>query len=177
LPTVSDASPLIWLSKIGKITLLRKLFGEVVIPEEVYREVVERGLEEGLSDALVVKEGVDEGWIKVSKLNEKEVDLCRRLVEHASEIHLGEAQAIVLAREGDALLLMDESSGRAFAETWGLRVRGTLYVLLRALREGILGKDEAREAILELVEKGFRIDPRLLARILRKVESFTPLRE
>jgi hypothetical protein len=177
LSAVSDASPLIWLSKIGKIALLRKLYGEVLIPEEVYREVVERGLEEGLSDALVVKEGVDEGWIKVSKLDEKGVELCRRIVEHASEIHLGEAEAIVLARGCDALLLMDESCGRAFAETWGLRVRGTLYVLLKALGEGMLGKDEAREAILQLIEKGFRTDPRLLARILKEIESFTPPRE
>jgi len=145
-----------------------------MIPEEVCREVVEKGLEEGLSDALVIKEGVGEGWIKVSKLNEKEVELCRRIVEHTSEIHLGEAQAIILARGKDALLLMDESSGRAFAETWGLRVRGTLYVLLRALREGMLGKEEAREVVLELVEKGFRIDPKLLARILKEIEGFTP---
>ncbi len=177
MPTVSDASPLIWLSKMGRLALLRKLYGEVVIPEEVYREVVERGFEEGLGDALVVKEGVDEGWIRVSKLDEKGVELCRRIVEHASEIHLGEALAIVLARGSDTLLLMDESSGRAFAETWGLRVRGTLYVLLRALRGGMLGKDEAREAILHLIEKGFRTDPRLLARILKETEGFTPPRE
>jgi predicted nucleic acid-binding protein len=117
LPTVSDASPLIWLSKIGRIALLRKLYGIVMVPEEVYREVVEEGLERGLSDALVVKDSVDEGWIRVSKLNEGEAELCRGMVEHASEIHLGEAQAIALAREEGALLLMDESSGRAFAET------------------------------------------------------------
>jgi predicted nucleic acid-binding protein len=176
LPTVSDASPLIWLSKIGRIALLRKLYGIVMVPEEVYREVVEEGLERGLSDALVVKDSVDEGWIRVSKLNEGEAELCRGMVEHASEIHLGEAQAIALAREEGALLLMDESSGRAFAETWGLRVRGTLYVLLRALREGILSKDDAREAILQLVQKEFRIDPRLLTRLLKEVECFTPRR-
>ncbi len=177
MPTVSDSSPLIWLSKIGRLSLLKKLYEAVLIPEEVYREVVERGLEEGLSDALVVKEGVDEGWLKVSKLDERGVELCRRMAGHASEIHLGEAQAIIVARERDALLLMDESSGRAFAETWGLRVRGTLYILLRALREGILDRDEAKEAMLQLIEKGFRIDPRLLARMLKEIEDYIPVRE
>jgi predicted nucleic acid-binding protein len=177
LPTVSDASPLIWLSKIGRIGLLRKLYGEVMVPEEVYREVVEEGLERGFSDALVVKDGVDEGWIRVSKLNEEKAELCHGMVEHASEIHLGEAQAIALAREEGALLLMDESSGRAFAEAWGLRVRGTLYVLLTALRDGILSKDETRDAMLQLVEKEFRIDPKLLARLLKEVECFIPRRE
>lgn len=174
MPTVSDASPLIWLSKMGKITLLKKLYREVTIPMEVYKEAVEKGLEDGLSDAFVTKEGVEEGWIKVSKLNEKENELCRRMVEHATEVHLGEAQAIILARTMDALLLMDESSGRTFAEAWGLRVRGTLYVILRSLREGMQSRAEAREVTLELIEKGFRIEPKLLARILKEIESFKP---
>jgi predicted nucleic acid-binding protein len=70
------------------------------------------------------------------------------------------------------LLLMDESCGRAFAEAWGLRVKGALHVILKALREELLDKDGAREAVLQLVEKGFRIEPRLLARILKEIESF-----
>lgn len=167
-----DASPLIWLAKIGRINLLQKLFGKVVIPEEVYREVVETGLREGLSDALAVKEGVDNGWIEVSGLNEKDIELYQKIVEHASEVHRGEAQAIVLARNRNALLLMDESCGRGLAETLGLRVRGTLYIVLFALREGMLDKGEAKEIMLQLVEKGFRVDPKLLARIFREIEAF-----
>jgi hypothetical protein len=169
---VSDTSPLIWFSKIGKIDLLKKLYGEVTIPEEVYKEAVERSLQEGFSDALVIKECVEQGWIKVLKLDDGGVKLCQRMMEHAFEIHLGEVQAIILAREMGVLLLMDESCGRAFAETWGLRVKGALHVILKALREELLDKDRAREAVLQLVEKGFRIEPRLLARILKEIESF-----
>jgi len=172
LPTVSNSSPLIWLSKIGKISLLKHLYGEVLIPEEVYNEVVERGLKEGFSDALIVRECVNQGWIKVSTLNEREVELCRRIMEHAAEVHLGETQAILLAREVNALLLMDESCGRAFAETWGLKVRGTLYVILKALREGLLSKEEAKEAVSSMIIKGFRIEPKLLTRILKEIEDF-----
>lgn len=177
MPIVSNTSPLIWLSKIGRITLLKKLFGEVIIPEEVYKEAVERGLKEGFSDALVIKECVDQGWIKVPKLNEREIKFCQKMMKHAFEIHLGEAQAIILARETGALLLMDESSGRAFAETLGLRVRGTLYVVMKALREKLLGGDEAKEIVLALVSKGFRIEPKLLARILREIETSIPRRK
>ena len=177
MPIVSNTSPLIWLSKIGRITLLKKLFGEVIIPEEVYKEAVERGLKEGFSDALVIKECVDQGWIKVPKLNEREIKFCQKMIKHAFEIHLGEAQAIVLARETGVLLLMDESSGRAFAETLGLRVRGTLYVVMKALREKLLGGDEAKEIVLALVSKGFRIEPKLLARILREIETSIPRRK
>lgn len=173
MPTVSNTSPLIWLSKIGKITLLKSLYSEVIISEEVYKEAIERGLEEGFSDALVIKECVDQGWIKVSKLNERMIKLCEKIMERAFEIHLGEAQAILLARETDALLLIDESSGRTFAETWGLKVKGTLYIIMKAMKEKMLNKDEAKEAILQLIIKGFRIEPKLLARILKEIEGFT----
>jgi hypothetical protein len=168
---------LIWLSKIGKIVLLKKLFGEVVIPEDVYKEAVERGLQEGFSDALAIKECIDQGWIKISKLSERETILCQKMMEHAFEIHQGEAQAIILARRTGELLLMDESSGRAFAETLGLKVRGILYVVMEALRGELLDRTEAKEMVLALVGKGFRIEPKLLVRILREIETFIPRRK
>ena len=44
MPIISNMNPLIWLSKIGRIALLKKLFGEVIIPKEAYKKAVERGL-------------------------------------------------------------------------------------------------------------------------------------
>lgn len=174
MPTVCNTSPLIWLSKIGKIGLLKKLFNEIQIPEEVYKEAVERGLQEGFSDALVIREGIDQGWIKISHLERNEITLCQKIINHAFEMHMGEAQAIVLARKAgkDVLLLMDESSGRAFAEVWGLKVKGVLYVIMTALRRELLDKGEARESVLTLVNKRFRIEPKLLARIIGEIEAY-----
>ena len=133
---------------------------------------MERGLQEGFSDALVIKEAVEQGWIKISQLNKKDTVLCQKIIEHAFEIHLGEAQAIVLARTMDALLLIDESSGRAFAEAWGLKAKGTLHVILRALSSGLLDKAQAKETVQNLVSKGFRIEPNLLARTLKEIENY-----
>ena len=69
---VSDASPLISLAKAGKLFLLRELFGKVLIEEEVKRETIERGKEEGAPDALVIEDAVKEGWIEVDKIKEEE---------------------------------------------------------------------------------------------------------
>ena len=170
--TVSNTSPLIWLSKMGKLHLLRDLFDEILIPKEVYREAVETGLKEGFSDALIIKEAVDQGWIKTTMLDEKEVELCQKMMNHAFELHMGEAQAIVLARGmgKETLLLIDESSARAFAEAWGLKVKGVVYVIMTSLRRGLLDNKEAKEIILTLVGKGFRIEPKLLARIIREID-------
>lgn len=174
MPIVSNASPLIWLSKAGKLSLLKDLFIEVLIPEEVYKETVKKGLEEGFSDAFIIKESVENGWIKVVRLDEDGEKLCRKITEHAPEIHLGEAQAIVLARENKTLLLMDESSGRTFAEAMGLEVRGTLYIIIEALKRGLLDKNNAEETVLTLARKGFRIEPKLLARLLKEIGGYKP---
>ena len=172
-PTVSNTSPLIWLAKIGKLTLLKDLFKAVLISEETYKEAVEIGLQEGYSDALVIKEAFDQGWIKVEQLGEKQIAICQKIMRHSFELHEGEVKAIVLAREisKDTFLLMDDSSGRAFAETWGLKVKGTLYVIIKAMRNDLLDKTEAKEAVLNLVNKGFRIDPKFLGKIIQEIEK------
>ena len=147
---------------MGKITLLKDLFVEVIIPQEVYVEAVEKGLQGGFADAQAIKECINEGWIKVSKLSSKDQIILQKISEHASEIHSGEAQVVVLAREMKLLLLMDESAGGAFAEAWGLRVKGTIYVIISALRKGLISEIQAKETVLTMVTKGFRLVPTYL---------------
>ena len=172
MPVISDTSPLIWLAKVGKITLLKDLFVEVIIPQEVYIEAVEKGLQYGFTDAQTIRECVNEGWITLYKLSSKDQSMLQKISEYAFEIHSGEAQAIVLAREMKLLLLMDESAGRAFAEAWGLKVRGTIYVIISALRKGIISETQAKEAVLTMVTKGFRLEPTLLARLIMEIENY-----
>jgi len=47
---ISNSTPLIALAKINQLQLLKEYFGEVLIPEEVYDEVVRRG--SGLAEQL-----------------------------------------------------------------------------------------------------------------------------
>jgi predicted nucleic acid-binding protein len=175
MPTISNTSPLIWLAKAGKLNLLKKLFGEVIISQESYREAVEVGLKEGFSDALVIKEACDQGWITVKPLNMEQAAACQKVMELSFELHRGEVAAIMLARDfgKDVLLLMDDSSGRAFAEAWGLKARGVLYVILSSLRSGMLDKAEAKETVLSLVRNGFRIEPKFLARVIEEIDRYT----
>lgn len=169
---VCDSSPLIWLTKTGNIKLLKQLYESVIIPEEVYNEVVTNGLLKGYHDAHVIQEQINQSWIRVEKLDEETSTRCSLITENAPEIHLGEVQVILLAHSMNLDLLMDESCGRAFAETWGLNVHGTLYVVLRSLREAIITQDEAKDVISSMVEKGFRIEPRLVTRVLREIERY-----
>lgn len=166
LKVISNASPLIYLAKLGKIQLLKELFDEVSIPDEVYQEVVVRGKDEGYSDSFVVERGVDEGWIKSEK---RETD--DELTEFAPEVDKGEIEAINLARKyEDTLLLIDDGAGRKVATTLGFEVKGTLYVLLRGYKEDKLSKEETKELIDDVITKGFRLSPEVYSRILKELE-------
>lgn len=107
---VSDASPLIALGRIGRLDLLREIFGSLVIPDAVWKEVVEAGID---------KEGsvnvAEAAWIsRQSVLDHSLVNLLRH------DLGAGEAEAIVLARECNAdFLLIDERLGRSAAKAWG----------------------------------------------------------
>lgn len=97
---VSKSTPLIYLAKAGKLGLLWTLFKEINIPWQVSQEVVARGKEEGHSEALVVEEAVEKGWIKVHRIRGD-----RRLLIFAPELDKGEVETITFARKIKAHLI------------------------------------------------------------------------
>ncbi len=157
---------------MGKITLLKDLVAEVIIPQEVYTEAVEKGLQGGFTNTQTIKECINEGWITPSKLTSKDQSILQKISENTNEIHQGGAHAIVLAHEMKLLLLMDESAGRTFAEARGLKVKGTIYVIITALRKGLVSETQAKETVLKMVTKGFRLEPTLLARLIIEIEKY-----
>lgn len=100
---VSNASPLINLARIGKLNLLRQLYGGLTIPNAVWQEVVFEGAGQPGADEVEAAT-----WIKSQAVTNRE--LVRALQQ---ELDAGEAEAIALALEiGAELLLMDERLGR-----------------------------------------------------------------
>jgi len=63
---VSNTSPLIYLAKIGKLELLKVLFKEIVIPKQVYDEIME-GKDENYLDALFIEAEIKKGWIIINE--------------------------------------------------------------------------------------------------------------
>jgi predicted nucleic acid-binding protein len=168
LSAVADSSVLIWLARIGRLSLLREEYESIIVPSEVYLEVVEEGLREGHRDAHVIKEAIQQGWIKVEE-NESVTSDAAMLVKDMRDLHEGEAAALLMARRRGLPLLMDESSGRAIAKTYGIIARGVLHVLLKGIWDGKLSEKDARDDIALLTVSKFRIDPKLLARVIREI--------
>ncbi|HEQ78309.1 MAG TPA: DUF3368 domain-containing protein [Euryarchaeota archaeon] len=148
---VSNSTPLICLTKLNRLHLLKEFFVEVCIPEEVYREVVTRGKEEKYPDALLVEEAVKEGWVIVKKATEM-----KRLEEYG--IDKGEVEAISLALNLKySGILVDQSHARFVAEVMGLVPKGTIFVLLKALKNGVFSFDDYLKDMETLVKTGFRM--------------------
>lgn len=151
---VADSSPLIYLSRVGVLNLLATLYGEVVVPRAVWNEAVERRPAAPGSDELR-----QVPWLRVVDVSVPELDL---------GLDPGETAAILIAESLRAdLLLIDERMGRSVAEQRGLRVRGTLGVLVQARQSGAL---LALKPLLDtLVAAGFRIAPALVQEALAHV--------
>jgi len=162
---VSNSSPLIYLSKLGKLELLQKLFREILIPKEVFNEAVSRGKEGKFSEVLVIEDAVQQGWLKT-----KGTKVDRRLLEFAPELDLGEAEVISLAREIKAdLVLMDDASARSISESFGLNTKGTIYVLLKARKSELITEEEVKTLLDKLVLTGFRLSSDVYSRVLREL--------
>ena len=158
---ISDASPLIALAMVKQLDLLRALYGEVVVPAAVYDEITAvYPAAPGASDVRNAE------WIHVRPAEN------HLLIEALSlELDIGEAEAISLAVELDAdLLLMDERRGRIVAARLGRRVVGVLGLLIEAKTACVL---PLVRPILDalLVEAGFWISPELLAKVLASAEE------
>lgn len=163
-PVVSNASPLIWLAKIGKLLLLKTIFGEVIVPRKVYEEAT---LEKRSADSVLIGKGVEKGWIKIS---EEEMEEASVLAE-VSGIHLGEAEAILLAQKLGTELIIDEREGSTTARMFGVRPMGTIAVLLLALGKDYLTFDEFKECLDTLVAFGFWLSVDVYRRALEEAQS------
>ena len=122
---VTNSTPLIELSKIKQLNLLREVYGAILIPDEVYIEVVVDGT--GKPGAAEVKAAE---WIHCQSVTGK--DRVSTLQSQHS-LHLGECATIVLAEEVKAeQVILDDNAARREAVARGLPVIGTVGVLLIA---------------------------------------------
>jgi predicted nucleic acid-binding protein len=137
---VSDAGPIIHLAKIDGLELLKRIFSEVLITEEVFREVVLRGKEAGAPDAMLIEQAVEEGWIKVRKVRPPRG--FKKLAENAGT-EVAETCSIYLARANGLPVLIDDAAARAFASGLRLEVIGSVGVLLAAFGRGLISRKEA----------------------------------
>ncbi len=166
---VSDSTPLIHLAKAGQIEILFSLYKEILITNEVYREVVVEGNLLQEEDAGIVQSYVGRS-IRVKNPKSSSQYLVEKYF-----IHKGEADSIQLALEtGTQLILMNEREGRNAAKSEGLRVKGTIGVLFDALRAGLISKEEALSILLKFRDSPhvFWVEPDIIEETMEKIKKY-----
>ena len=149
IEAVTNAGPLIYLALVGQQNLLDRFYSRIVLPQAVYQEVVVRG---------AGQPGAEETRAAAASRRYEVVTVSNRIAVEAllDEIHVGEAEVIVSARElGIKRVLLDDRAARRKAKAMGLEVTGTIGVLLLA-REAGLPIDLKHNFDL-LIQNGFRL--------------------
>jgi len=145
-----DAGPLMALGKLNRLDLLAGLFGQVQIPRAVYDEVVTQGLVRGAAEALTVRLFWQSQQWPIVDVPEA------LLAAYTPPVTLdpGETELLALAQAvADPLLLLDDEVAPPEARRLGLLMYGTLGILVRAHRQGLLSFDQAELLIREIAAR------------------------
>ena len=161
---VSDTTPLISLLKIDCIDLLEKLFGQVLIPQAVFDELTADKRFKREADQISSKQ-----FIMVKAVQNSE---SASILKRATGLDQGESEAIVLTDELNAdVLLMDEAKGRAVSSQMGLKIMGTIGILMAAYEEKELTADEVKWCIEGLQNAGRHISQKHYQMLIDKLNN------
>src|SRR5665811_693601 len=128
---VADAGPLIHLSWIDQLHILRELYEQTFAPRAVLNEIMKApgargvpGLQRAFASGLVVVRNV--------------ASLASPPGSVSSQLGAGESEAIRLVKELNVgLLLSDDALARSEAERQGIKSVGTIGLLTRARDRGL----------------------------------------
>lgn len=154
---VVNASPLIYLARSPFFHLLQLAAPEVLVPRAVAAEIVARGPDDPAARALSTT-----SWLHQVEAPPVPEEIL------AWDLGPGESAVLswALAHPG-CLAVIDDLEGRRCAETLGIRLRGTLGLVLRARRQNVI--TEARPVLESLRAAGMYLSPRLLDAALQEI--------
>lgn len=154
---VADSGPIISFARAGRLDLLKQVTNELTIPDAVFEEIVASG-----ADRPGTKE-VDQGlWIKRATVQDRSL-----LEKMPGKLSRGESEAILLAKELGAYLLVDELEARKEASRLGISYFGSLRIIKEARDRGLISK--AKPILDELIASSTYLDENLYQRFLQEM--------
>lgn len=155
---IVNSTPLIALSNVDKLEVLKMMYGEITIPRAVYEEISEKP---DSTCKIMVEEARD--WINVENIENEMAKLMFK-----PQFHEGEVEVMILAKEKDAdLVIIDDNNARKYAKYLELTLTGTLGVLIKAKQKGYVS--EIRPLIDGLCRSGLYLSKALIDKCLEQV--------
>jgi hypothetical protein len=141
---VCNSSCLIALARIGRLDILRASFKNVIIPSVVKKEI-----------------GRTLNWVSVEQVKNRSA-----VNSLSTQLHDGESEVIAFAMERkNVIVVIDDKKARRIAKQLGLKVIGTVGLLLRAKKKGLIR--EIKPVMDALQQVDFRISDELYNEALR----------
>jgi uncharacterized protein len=154
---VADSGPILSFARANRLDLLRQIVGDLAIPDAVYEDIVVRGA--GKPGSQEVQQS---SWIR--RLSVQDRALIDRLPH---KLHLGEREAIALAKERGNPLRIDEREARRAAQRQGVSVVGSLWVLTQAKARGIIPR--GKPVLDDLIAAGIYVSDALYQTFLQQI--------
>jgi len=154
---VSNTSSIVFLAKLNIFYLAKNIFSKIIIPKEVFIEIMENP---GYELNIIEKEL--DNFIQIAELkNIKELP-----------IHLGEKAAISLCIEKNInKFLSDDKKTRDYAESLDIEVIGILGIIIKNTKDKKLKKQDALKIINDLIKNDFYISSDLYLEIIKEIDS------
>lgn len=157
---IVNSTPLIALCNAELLDVLKEIYGEIIIPKAVFDEVTVKND----SACNQIKNHFD--WIIVEEIQ----DATERKM-YKAKLHAGEVDVMILAQSNPLadLVIIDDKAAKKTAKYLGLKVTGTLGVLLRAKKEGII--PSVKEAVNKIQKNGFYIEESIYKLVLEQANE------
>lgn len=156
---VSDTTPLHYLILIGRDSVIKTLYGQVIVPPGVMQELCHPAAPPIIAE-----------WAK-SPPTWVTIKSPTSIPARFEHLDFGERQALALAKEIQAdFILLDDKFARRFAAFESIKVKGTLGIVADAARAGLL---PFRQTLEVLQRTTMRLDPQLAERIILEFERNT----
>lgn len=154
---IVNSTPVIGLANIGKLDVLRQMYGAITIPQAVFDEIK--------SPSVQRQVNANRDWIRVEQIN----DASQKQMYRA-KLHAGEVEVMILAQEKKAdLVILDDNAAKKTAKFLGLRVIGTLGILVLAKKRGYI--KEVSPVLDALKRDGFFVSDDLCDLVLRQADE------
>lgn len=157
MPTLVNTTVLSNFAVVGRLDLLRSIFDTLYLTYAVYDEI-QAGLEEGYVFYSRIEVHIHpfraDGWLRLTTIEgDDELTLLESL---PTSLHRGEVSSLAIAKQRGWRFLTDDRAARRKADELGVSKSGTLGVLIRAIKRGIISLEEGNVLLHQMVAARYR---------------------
>jgi predicted nucleic acid-binding protein len=167
-PLVFNSTPLIYLSKTGLSGIIENLQEEKLTSPLVKAEVVDRGKQKGVPDAIALEKLFENDVFILCKPKDKPF---LSSLSKTRGLHAADAEVLAIAKEHAGLAVIDDEVARKTAKIYRISYVGTPYVLARAVCAGLLSKERAKAAVKDMVSLGWRCNVETFATVMESLDK------